>query len=109
MSYRRLIERLLRERAEIINRQPVAGLETYCVFDEERDHYLLVTIGWDQRCRVRGASLYLRIKDGKIWIEEDMTEDGIANQLVSAGVPSDDIVLAFQPPEMRTLTEFAVR
>jgi len=44
----------------------------------------------------------------KIWIEEDMTEDGIATYFLEQGVPREDIVLAFHPPFMRPLTEFAV-
>ena len=35
-------------------------------------------------------------------------KEGIADELVRAGVPKSDIVLAFQPPELRHLTEFAV-
>ena len=37
-----------------------------------------------------------------------MTEEGLANQLVKAGVPREDIVLAFQHPSTRKLTDFAV-
>jgi hypothetical protein len=44
----------------------------------------------------------------KIWIEEDMTEDGIATYFLEQGVPREDIVLAFHPPFIRPLTEFAV-
>jgi XisI protein len=39
--------------------------------------------------------------------EKDTTEDGIATDLVREGVPREDIVLAFQPPEMRQYTDFA--
>ncbi len=41
-------------------------------------------------------------------IEEDWTEGGIATDLLEAGVPKEDIVLAFHPPKMRPYTEFAV-
>ena len=44
---------------------------------------------------------------GKIWVEVDETEEGIATQFLRAGVPREDIVLAFHPPELRHLTEFA--
>jgi XisI protein len=43
----------------------------------------------------------LRIRDGRYWIEEDWTEDGIATDLVQAGIPREDIVLAFHEPKMR--------
>jgi hypothetical protein len=34
--------------------------------------------------------------------------DGLATALVAAGVPKEDIVLAFYSPNKRRLTEFAV-
>jgi len=43
----------------------------------------------------------------KIYIEEDLSEDGIANELIENGVSQKDIVLAFQQPELRQFTEFA--
>ena len=48
------------------------------------------------------------MKDNKIWIQRDGTEDGIANDLVSAGIPKDQIVLGFHPLEIRPYTEYAV-
>jgi len=44
-------------------------------------------------------------KHGKVWIEEDWTEEGISKDLVAAGIPPEDIVLAFHSPEPRLLTE----
>ncbi|MBV7334508.1 XisI protein [Chloroflexi bacterium TSY] len=54
---------------------------------------------------VKRTSIY---SYGKIWIEIDWTEEGIATELVAAGVPKEDIVLAFHHPSMRQYTEFAV-
>jgi XisI protein. len=48
--------------------------------------------------RITDITVYVRIRDGKFWIEEDWTEDGIATDLVRAGVPKEDIVLAFHEP-----------
>ncbi|MEM7128412.1 MAG: element excision factor XisI family protein [Chloroflexota bacterium] len=58
--------------------------------------------------RVWNTTLYVRIKDGKFWIEIDWTEEGIATDLLEAGVPNQDIVLAFHHPSIRKHTEFAV-
>jgi hypothetical protein len=46
--------------------------------------------------------------NNKIWIQQDGIEDGIANDFLKAGIPKSDIVLAFHPPDIRKLTEFAV-
>lgn len=106
-KYRDLVKRLLEERSEPANRGSGNGVETQCVFDEAHDQYLLVHVGWQNRHRIRGTPLHLRLRDDKIWVEEDGTEEGIATALMKAGVPSKDIVLAFHPPELRHLTEFA--
>jgi hypothetical protein len=106
-TYRKLITRLLSELSDLSNRCPTPGVESVCAFDEERDQYLLLTVGWHGNRRASGTTLHLRIRGGKIWVEEDWTEDGIANALLRAGVPNDDIILAFQAPDMRKFTQFA--
>jgi hypothetical protein len=52
--------------------------------------------------------IHLRLDRSKVWIEADNTEEGVADELVAAGVPPQDIVLAFYRPERRRLSEFAV-
>jgi hypothetical protein len=52
--------------------------------------------------------VHIDIINGKMWIQRDGTEDGIANELVRAGVPKDRIVLGFRSPAIRKHTEFAV-
>ena len=52
--------------------------------------------------------VYVDIRDGKIWIQHDGTGDGIANELLAAGVPHEKIVLAFHHPHKRKYTPFAV-
>ena len=106
--YRTIIKRHLSDVAALTSREPASGVENLCVFDEERDQYLLLTTGWSDDHRVRGVTLFVRFRNGKIWVEEDWTEDGITSHLLNAGVPKEDIVLAFQSPAMRRLTEFAV-
>jgi len=58
--------------------------------------------------RVRRTSLYLRIIDGKIWIEEDGTEDSIVEELMAEEISQNEIVLAFHSPVLRPLTDFAI-
>jgi len=45
--------------------------------------------------------------NGKIWIQRDGTERGIASDLTEAGIPNDHIVLGFREPELRQYTGFA--
>lgn len=43
-----------------------------------------------------------------LWIQLDGTEDGIAGDLLAAGIPKDRIVLGFKSPDSRQHTGFAV-
>lgn len=105
---RELIKQLLTKYAEIINRTPHIDQEVEMVFDEIHDHYFLTTLGWRKDHRIKGNIVHIRLRNNKIWIEEDGLEQGIATDLLEAGIPRDEIVLAFHPPELRPLTEFAV-
>ena len=77
------------------------------VFDEKNDRYLVVSVGWDTGRRVHGALIHVDIIDGKIWIQRDGTEDGVATDLEEAGVPKSDIVLGFHEPDVRPHTGYA--
>ena len=108
-QYRQYIRQLLLERAQRASRQRNAPeYEVKTVFDSEQDSYQLLYVGWRGHKRDFGCILHVDIKDGKIWIQHDGTEEGIANELVAAGVPKDTIVLGFKSVERRKLTEFAV-
>jgi hypothetical protein len=96
-QYREIVERILREYAAI----PYAhgALESETVFDHEADRYLLMVLGREGLRRIHGCVLHVDIKDGKLWIQRDGIEYGMARELLDAGVPAEDIVLAFELPE----------
>lgn len=104
--YRSIIENILRE--YIQTPYAYGDIRTEAVFDRLNDRYLLINLGWDMGRRVHGSLVHIDIIDGKVWIQRDGTEQGIANELMSAGVPKDRIVLGFRPAEVRPFTEFAV-
>jgi hypothetical protein len=108
-KYRQYIQHLLSERAERSSMpRNFQEYEIQTIFDTERDRYQLLYVGWRGNKRDFGCVLHLDIRDGKIWIEYDGTEIGIANQLVEMGVPKQDIVLAFHEPDVRQFTEFGI-
>jgi hypothetical protein len=84
-------------------------LEMQTIFDIEHNHYQLVRVGWVNDEENGYSNLvHVDIKEGKFWIQRDMTDVGVADKLVEMGVPKQDIVLGFQAPYKRPLTEFAV-
>ncbi|MBD2439859.1 XisI protein [Nostoc sp. FACHB-110] len=104
-NYRQTIEKILVEYAAI----PYAygEIKTEVVFDRNSDRYLLVNVGWDRGQRVHGCIVHIDIIDGKIWIQRDGTEHGIAGDLTEAGIPNNHIVLGFREPELRQYTGYA--
>jgi hypothetical protein len=101
-----LVEEILREYG---SHKPSHGeIEVEKVFLPDAGHFQLMNVGWHGQHRIHGCVLHVDIKGGKIWIQHDGTEEGIANRLVAAGVPKEDIVLAFRSPYKRSVTEFAV-
>ncbi|ABA21887.1 XisI protein-like protein [Trichormus variabilis ATCC 29413] len=107
-EYPKIIKRILTEYVELCKQNPNPGIETFLIVDESKAHYIWMNLGWQNGDRISGMTVYVRIRDDKFWIEEDWTEDGIATDLVRAGIPKEDIVLAFHEPKMRQYTDFAI-
>ena len=106
--YQNIIKKILAEYAEIFSQVPDQDMEEILMFDHNISQYLWFNIGWKNGKRIKAISVYLRQKNDKIYIEEDWTEAGIATELMRVGIPRSEIVLAFQPPEVRQFTEFAI-
>jgi len=108
VNYRELIKQVLTEYDNFGCQAPNKKRETCLVFDETHDHYLWLTVDWEGSKRDKYTHVHIRIKNKKIYIEEDWTEESIATELMAKGVSSSEIVLAFQSPDVRKYTEFAV-
>ena len=106
--YQNIIKQILTEYERISAQVPDPDIDEVLMFDDQRSQYLWFNTGWKNNKRVKAISVYVRIKNEKIYIEEDWTEEGIATELLREGIPKEDIVLAFHDPETRKLTEFAV-
>jgi len=105
-QYRQVIREIIQSYAQY---KPSRGdVQIEVIFDEANDHYELMYSGWNGPYRIHGSVLHLDIRNEKILIQHDGTEDGIANELLKAGIPRDRIVLAFKPPDIRPHTDFAI-
>jgi hypothetical protein len=107
-GYPSLVKQALTSYASLLAKCPSPFYDIILAFDDEHHQYLLRKLGWTESSRIRQTVLHIAIRNGKIWIEEDWTEDGIATYFLSHDVPREDIVLGFQAPIMRPYTEFAV-
>ena len=104
--YREVVRRLVEEYARY---KPSHGqIEAEAIVDRDKDHYEVMHVGWDGARRVHGTVVHLDIIGGKVWIQYDGTSRPVADELVAAGIPREDIVLGFHPAEVRRFTDFAV-
>jgi len=78
------------------------------VQDKQHDRYTLQHVSYANGRYDTRLLAYLEIRNGKIWILTDNTEDGIATDLVKAGISKDQIVLGFYSPQLREVGDFAV-
>ncbi len=109
-QYRQISLQILKDYSKFAS-QASSSQGTYeyeVVADRDGDHYLVMSQGWEGRRRSHACIIHLDIIDGKIWIQHDGTEYGIAEDLLKAGVPKDKIVLGFKSSALRKYTEFAV-
>lgn len=105
-EYGQLIQNILDRYARITCSD--GQFQSYAIADAEKNHFMLIVVGWDGKRRVHGCITHVQIIDGKIWIQRDGIEDGITEELVEAGVPKSDIVLGFHPPDVRPHTGYAI-
>ena len=104
--YRAIVRQIIERYAQY---KPVnAEVEIEAIADLAKDHYEVLQVGWQGERRVHGAVIHLDIINGKIWIQHDGTNWPVADALLEAGVPKEDIVLGFHPEYVRQDTEFAV-
>jgi len=98
------VANVIREHASY---KPEGDVQVETIFDDAQGHYELTYAGWVGKRRVHGNVIHVDVRDGKVWVQEDGTEGGVALEFVEAGIPKEHIVLAFYPPSRRPDTDFA--
>ena len=107
-KHRDIIRELMQYIASIVPSDD--NVETQLIMDDERGHYLLYSVGWENEdYRECSSFAHIDLKpDGKVWIQHDGTDLKIALLLAEKGISKSDIVLGFRAPYRRKLMpEFA--
>ena len=90
-NYRHIVKQLLMTYSQIPYVHDDLSDET--IFDDQSGRYLLVTMGWQGQKRVNTIVLHLDIRDEKVWIQCNNTDQDIAQELVESGIAKQDIVV----------------
>ncbi|BAY93532.1 MULTISPECIES: XisI protein [unclassified Tolypothrix] len=105
-QYRQSIEELLISHADSDSSD--LDIESQLILDTKNAHYQLLELGWEGMKRIYNCVMHLDIKDGKIWIQRNMIDVDIAQELLEIGIKKEDIVLGLHPPYKRPYTGYGV-
>lgn len=103
--FRSALEEIIAEYAEL----PPVNLDVQAIRiqDTERGHYQLLWVGWDGWNRVCSISFHVDIKEGKLYIQEDRTEESIAAELKKRGVREEELLRCYREKHPRQAIEMA--
>lgn len=104
--YRQSIKNLLTEYQSLEKENSYR--ESQLIFDENKDHYLWLKIGWNDQKRIYYTVIHFDIKNDKIWLQQNATDLNPAEDLIELGVKREDIILGLQPPHKRPYTNYGV-
>ncbi|MBF2057769.1 MAG: XisI protein [Cyanobacterium sp. T60_A2020_053] len=104
--YRQYIKQLLSQYNSMQKQDD--DYESQLIFDEIRDHYLWLDVGWDGYKRIYYTVIHFDIKQEKVWLQQNATDLNPAEDLIQMGVTREDIVLGLQPPYKRPHTSYGV-
>lgn len=105
IKYRDILKNYLQALAREWTTNPSETVEVVC--EPEGRHFLLLFYGWTDQGHLHSVPIHMEIRDNKVWIQENLTEIEIDDDLVALGIPKSDIVLGVLPPEYRAFSEFA--
>jgi hypothetical protein len=102
-------EKIIQEVLEnLAQHKPAYGqLDYQVVFDHERKLFQVLVIGWlndRYHCQI---IVHLEVRKNLVWLQQDLTDANIAEQLIESGIPREQIVLGFQPEYKRGMYGFA--
>lgn len=105
-DYRQIIQDVLSQ--SLHTKYANADIQNQAIFDQKNNSYCIMSRGWADVKRIHSCLLHIDIIKDKVWIQQDGTEDGIADDLEHGGIPKSSIVLGFHEPQVRQYTGYAV-
>ena len=110
-KYRQILQEILTEYAtDRGSRQPQSpdDVQVKTLIDTQSDHYQALHAGWQNGKQIFSVIFHFDLIEGKIWLQRNISDYDIIEDLEAKGIPKKDIVLAFHSPEMRPYTDYAV-
>jgi len=108
-----IIKDLLQEHADYRN-SANSPIRSRLLCDDREQCYVLIDCGWTEKRYFHATPIHIEIIDDsatqtlreRIWIQRDDTDPGVAVELRDRGIPTQQIILGFPPPNLRQYTGF---
>ncbi len=90
--YRQLLRQVIEQHAAM--KPGDRQIDSLAICDPTNDNFLMMDVGYDHVGRADDVIIHLRLRDdGKVLIEYDGIEYGVAHDLIEAGIAKEDILL----------------
>ena len=88
-NYSAILTQVLRQVATPQPRLQPLRISSVC--DAEAGQLLIIATGWDKERWLNTILFHARLVEGKVIIEDDNFEEGVASALIASGIAIDDI------------------
>lgn len=83
------------------------NIDQQLIADRDHNHFAFIRLGWEGDQFIYQCVIHFDIKDGKVWLQQNRTDQNLIDELIAKGVNQEDIIIGFVPPYARTPNDFA--
>lgn len=83
-------------------------VEQQLIINKDESQFLIMAVGWYEETYKHFAVFHAQLKNEKIWIHQNNTDEDIGTILEKKGVPKLEMVIGFLTPFERELSDYAM-
>lgn len=92
----------LLEKYVAIKPENLPNIEQHLLADRMHNHFAFIRLGWNDDHFIYQCVIHFDIKDDKIWLQHNQTDQNLIEELQERGVNPQDITIGFIPPYARS-------
>lgn len=105
-KYRTAIEKIVNYLASL--EYSIPGVKHILVKDADRDHYLVIRVGWSKEENLYSIIAHIAIVNEKVWIYVSNIDMNLEEELNEEGVSKEDIIFGGMSPSKRQALGYPV-
>lgn len=106
-KYKKILKELFKCQASLhFANEP--EVEQQLIINKEETQFIIMVVGWYEEYYKHFALLHVQLKEGKVWLHQNNTDEDVGSILEEKGIPKSELVLGFFTPFERELSDYAV-